>query len=771
MPTSRQVAALLAALLSACGGAADGELESWQRFQAANDTGRLVLQARDAPLRALARRLAAGLRTQTAFEVELADEIEPAADAIRIVLGTIDDPDVLELAQPLGLERLHDGGFRLLGRSFRSATDMVVATFDDPERPELPLILALGNDAERIASQLIALPLPWRPGLSAWSDAQPEFDVPLSTSGAPRADELLDYARRRADYWRDSEVRVDEGLTVRVKPRAVGMSPLRAYLRECLGARRRVQRWLGAGGDTEAQFFVYDHVEAFEDLVGPAELAHVALGERSIHALVARGVPDDAGAGLARVCAVEAAGAPSAPWMLDGIAVAAGRQWWSFSLDDWVGRLGANDLVPAVQVLIAPDASQRVSEHILLPSRGFLFQVLVDEVGPKRVREIWNEPGARLPARLRRAFEQAVDDLAQQVRPTAGIRRRRARSYQAPFRDGVALYDPLGRSAPGRSSYARRSVAESLAGAAELGANAVSLTVFATEESPVPALVRLEHRAVHGSASDITLASALAAARQVSLRSMLVIEPLSSPGGTWGDGLVMSDRPKIARFFESFTRIATHYALLSELCGVEILCLGSNLTAAEKTLVWDDREGDAHLRAIALQHWTELIAQVRRCYRGALTHGARSPSEVDQVGFWRQLDYIGLAMYPSFFRAEIPEDDRPVRRIMRREIDRALQFSELWERRLLFTQTGFPSRAEGWRRAHAPRGPLDLEQQRRFYSLLGDIMVKVRPGGALRGLYVWNWNVDPGAGGPADGGFTPQNKPAEAELPRLFESP
>ena len=104
-------------------------------------------------------------------------------------------------------------------------------------------------------------------------------------------------------------------------------------------------------------------------------------------------------------------------------------------------------------------------------------------------------------------------------------------------------------------------------------------------------------------------------------------------------------------------------------------------------------------------------------------------------------------------------------------VDRALQYSELWERPVLFTQIGFPSLEEGWRRAHAPRGPLDLEQQRRFYSLLSDILVKVRPGGALRGLYVWNWNVDPEAGGAADGGVTPQNKPAEVELSRLFEAP
>ena len=136
MLNSRQVAALFAALLPACGGGADEGLESWQRFQAVNDTGRLVLQAHDAPLRALARQLASGLRTQTAFEVELADEIEPSADAIRIVLGTLDDPDVFALATPLGLERLPDGGYRLLGRSFRSAADMVVATFDDPEHPE-----------------------------------------------------------------------------------------------------------------------------------------------------------------------------------------------------------------------------------------------------------------------------------------------------------------------------------------------------------------------------------------------------------------------------------------------------------------------------------------------------------------------------------------------------------------------------------------------------------------------------------------------------------
>ena len=67
----------------------------------------------------------------------------------------------------------------------------------------------------------------------------------------------------------------------------------------------------------------------------------------------------------------------------------------------------------------------------------------------------------------------------------------------------------------------------------------------------------------------VTLAAAVAKGRELGLRAMLVVEPLFAPWSTWADGLSFAEDDDMAQFFIAFRRMATHYALLGELLGVE----------------------------------------------------------------------------------------------------------------------------------------------------------------------------------------------------------
>ena len=63
---------------------------------------------------------------------------------------------------------------------------------------------------------------------------------------------------------------------------------------------------------------------------------------------------------------------------------------------------------------------------------------------------------------------------------------------------------------------------------------------------------------------------------------------------------------------------------------------------------------------------------------------------------------------------------------------------------------------------------VDLEEQADCYRAA----IKTFSGKSwFAGMYWWNWEVDPNAGGPADRGFTPWGKPAAEVLRKFFMAP
>ena len=90
-------------------------------------------------------------------------------------------------------------------------------------------------------------------------------------------------------------------------------------------------------------------------------------------------------------------------------------------------------------------------------------------------------------------------------------------------------------------------------------------------------------------------------------------------------------------------------------------------------------------------------------------------------------------------------------------------------RPLLVVQVGFPSRAGSRADPAVPRGPIDHEEQRHILEMLSDAYrMRSSELDGFAGVYLWSWSPDADAGGELDGGYSPQNKPAEKLLPRLF---
>lgn len=138
------------------------------------------------------------------------------------------------------------------------------------------------------------------------------------------------------------------------------------------------------------------------------------------------------------------------------------------------------------------------------------------------------------------------------------------------------------------------------------------------------------------------------------------------------------DRGQIApvdreAWFRSYRSFIRRWASLANDQHVEQFCVGTELTSL------------AGERA----HWLEVVADVRRVYRGPLVYAAHH-YDYGAVSFWDALDLVGIDGYwplaprPTTDIAELERALAPVRTDL-------AAFAARTGRRILFTEVGFPS--------------------------------------------------------------------------------
>lgn len=197
----------------------------------------------------------------------------------------------------------------------------------------------------------------------------------------------------------------------------------------------------------------------------------------------------------------------------------------------------------------------------------------------------------------------------------------------------------------------------------------------------------------------------------------------------------------------NYQRFIMNYARIAQNHDAALFSVGSELLSTERQ---DER-------------WRDLIKRVRRVYKGQLTYSANW-DHFEPVSFWDALDVVGVTGYQELSSSAEPSDKELLsgyRPFMKRLHSWAMAKGV----RYIFTEVGYPSQAHAasrpwdYRNAGAP----DLALQMRCYRALYQAW---QNDPRLAGLYMWNWF---GEGGPADGGYTPRNKPAARVLSHWYK--
>lgn len=285
----------------------------------------------------------------------------------------------------------------------------------------------------------------------------------------------------------------------------------------------------------------------------------------------------------------------------------------------------------------------------------------------------------------------------------------------------------------------------------ELGANSVTLVPYGFTRAPEETEVRWTGT----DETDDRVTRTLREARRLGLAT--VLKPQLWSRGRWTGDIAFTDAAAFRLWMASYRGFMLHYARLAELERVDLLVIGTELGGV--TL-----PGPSGLSGET--EWRALIREVRKVYSGPLTYAANWGREFESLGFWDELDFLGVNFYyPLAAPGEQPRAGSP----RLKELEKILEgMSRRHRKPVLFTEVGYAASAaaaaEPWKEENAP---LDAAMQARCYEVVFQTFYR-KPW--LAGLHWWKWPT-PGRGSADDPSFSPLGKPALGVLEKWYGSP
>jgi hypothetical protein len=249
-------------------------------------------------------------------------------------------------------------------------------------------------------------------------------------------------------------------------------------------------------------------------------------------------------------------------------------------------------------------------------------------------------------------------------------------------------------------------------------------------------------------ASDAAVVAAIQKIHSLGMKVMLKPH-VDVTGGLWR-GLI--NPTNAAAWFASYQTFINGYATLAQANGVERFCVGTEL----KTMT-NGKTSD----------WTTVITGVKSRFSGpgGLTYSANANLPNDEfasVGFWNQLDFVGVNLYFPLTGSNTPSLDQ-IKAAWSKSVggfnmlQSLTDFSAFTGKDILVTEIGYQS-ANGTNTApFGIAGTFDSQEQKQTYEAA---FAALNNRSMVKGLFLWVWDPNPNVDGALDTGYSPQNKPA-----------
>lgn len=221
--------------------------------------------------------------------------------------------------------------------------------------------------------------------------------------------------------------------------------------------------------------------------------------------------------------------------------------------------------------------------------------------------------------------------------------------------------------------------------------------------------------------------------------------------GSWPGDINMSNEADWQQFIHYYYRWIRHYALLAEMYEMDALCVGTELS--KTTLA---REPD----------WRNLMGKLRGLYQGKLTYAANWGEEFEKVGFWDELDFIGLNSYYPLSTNQLASKEELNAGFVK-VLEKAEKVQKRFNKPLIFTEIGFKSVQTPWLMPHEASNdaPYFGEHQKMCYEI---VLRNIRDKPWIHGILWWKFPSYIEHRGIENDDFTPNRKPAEAVVKEWF---
>ena len=476
--------------------------------------------------------------------------------------------------------------------------------------------------------------------------------------------------------------------------------------------------------------------------------------EATVSAVWNEAMPQVEGLPDALVFVEQAWGQAGHPYLALAAAAYAAEVWRGQPIASWGSRITAEEGPYALEFLTHADTGtgregEFLSPLVHKPLAGELARWVVSRWKLPALRELYSKARSPLVSSMAALLKTSPQDLETGWREWLLQQAETDAPQPAPppqpfFQRGVAFTQERWRDG---GDYASSHIGEVLASLKELGVDSVSVSPFASMPGPnTPALIRFSGE------SDEGINNTTYQAHRVGLKVMLKPQ-VWLRGRAFSGDIQFRDARDRALWFARYRRWILHYARLAEQNGSDLFCIGNELGRM------------AQYEA----EWRELIAAVRRIYRGPITYAAHWGEEFETLEFWDAVDYIGLNNYTPLTRNE----DASATTLQRAAQDLARRVAEVhrrWQRPVIFTEVGFPSvrggAVEPWNERVS--STVDPAEQARAYEAIFRAFYH-QPW--FYGMYWWKWYSTGYGGGPEDGMLTPMNKPAARIMTQWYRSP
>lgn len=196
----------------------------------------------------------------------------------------------------------------------------------------------------------------------------------------------------------------------------------------------------------------------------------------------------------------------------------------------------------------------------------------------------------------------------------------------------------------------------------------------------------------------------------------------------------------VEAWFRNYSRYLLNYARISEMLGVEMFCVGTELASLS---------GER-------KFWADLIDSVRKIYNGKIIY-ASNFDEYRNVSFWDKVDYVGIDFFAPVSNKLDPVYDELVLGWQPYLNDLKAWYSENHkDKKLIFTEIGYPSTDGASMRPWQKGTVVDFDEQSLCYQVALDVISHID---FVDGVFFWNWNADL-KDDSLKTGFSPHGKPA-----------